>query len=171
MGLSWPSHFWSPTYVPDAHPFAYSRARVTRRSRIIALQGAVVGVLLIVVYLTILRPTDDNSVSGVNAPGPTPQIAATPPHARHHQKPPREHGNRPHHKPPQRHGSAPAGGRVASATGAAAAPGATPSAPGGGSAPTSPPGGQNTTSPSPGGNSPTDDQYNDTLARLNAALR
>ena len=144
---------------------------MTRRSRIIALQGAVVGVLLVVVYLTILRPNDDNSVSGVNVPGPTPQIAASPPHPRHHDKPPHGHGNRPHHKPPQRRGSAPAGGGVASANGAGAAPGAIASAPGGGSVPTSSPGGQITTSPSPGGNSPTDDQYNDTLARLNAALR
>ena len=42
---------------------------VTRpRARIIAAQAVVVSVLLVIVYLTILRPDDDNMLSGVDAP-------------------------------------------------------------------------------------------------------
>ena len=92
----------------DAPPFTFSPARVSHRARIVALQGAVVGVLLVVIYLTILRPNDDNSVSGVNTPGGAPSIAATAPQRPHHHKPAHHHHAR--HQPPRRHASAPAAG-------------------------------------------------------------
>ena len=113
------------------------------------------GVLLVVVYLTILRPNDDNSVSGVNVPGGVPSIATNAPQRPHHHRPASHH--RAHHQPPRRHASAPAAG---GAPPAAVAP---VPAPVGGSVPTSSP------SPAPG-QSPTDDQYDSTLARLKAAL-
>jgi hypothetical protein len=134
------------------------------RAVIVTLQGAVVGVLLVVIYLTILRPTDDNSVSGVNGPGGVPPIATTAPQRPHHPKP--AHHRRAHHQPQRHHAAAATG--ISSAGGGAppAAVAAAPPAPAGGSVPTSSP----STSPGPG-HSPTDDQYNSTLARLRAALR
>lgn len=133
------------------------------RSRIIALQGAVVGVLLVVVYLTILRPNDDGSVSGVNAPGTPPgEIATKPSDRQTHRVRPRHPQNRPR---PRRAGSS-----AAATTGVAGGgpTGLVPSAP---STPTLTPAGVSPPGGGPGGESPTDDQYNDTLARLNAALR
>ena len=120
------------------------------------------GVLLVVIYLTILRPNDDNSVSGVNAPGGVPPIATTAP-------------QRPHH-PSRRitialaispHGATPRRRRAIRPRAAALPrPRSQPRrAPVGGSVPTSSP----STSPGPG-HSPTDDQYDSTLARLRAAL-
>jgi hypothetical protein len=148
---------------------------VTRRSRIIALQAALVGVLLVVVYATILRPNDDSSVSGVSAPGPPPgQVATGPGHDRHHQtkpRPPRHPGTL--RQAGQQPRGLARGGGVAGAGAAGGAPaGLAPAA--GGTPVSGPTGGSPGGSPPDGGGagdeSPTDDQYNDTLARLNAAL-
>jgi hypothetical protein len=138
---------------------------MTRRSQIIALQAAVVGVLLVVVYFTILRPNDDGSVSGVSGPGgpPTEVVTKPPHHARHHVKP-RQPGNRPPQRSALRVSAAPGG--VPSAGGAPT--GLAPATPG---TPASTPTGGNSPGGGPGGGSPTDDQYNGTLARLSAALR
>ncbi len=113
------------------------------------------GVLLVVIYLTILRPNDDNSVSGVNAPAGVPPIATTAPQRPHHHE----------HQPPRRHASAPTGNPGAGSGAPPAAVVPAPPAPVGGSAPTSSP----STSPGPG-HSPTNDQYDSMLARLSAAL-
>ena len=149
----------APSYALDAHHLLHGRDGVTRRSQIIALQAAVVGVLLVVIYATILRPNDDSAVSGVNAPGKTPSPVVTKP-----SHPPRHHVNprQPRNRVAQRRAvrvsaAAPSAGGAPTDL-APAAPGSTPvggNSPGGG----------------PGGESPTDDQYDDMLARLNAALR
>ena len=47
------------------------------RPAIIAAQAIVVGVLVVVVYLTLLRPEDEGTLSGVDAPGGT-QITQQP---------------------------------------------------------------------------------------------
>jgi hypothetical protein len=47
------------------------------RPAIIAVQAIVVGVLVVVVYLTLLRPEDEGTLSGVDAPGGT-QITQQP---------------------------------------------------------------------------------------------
>jgi len=139
---------------------------VTRRSQIIALQGAVVGVLLVVVYFTILRPNDDGSVSGVNGPGvPPTEVATKPAHHPQHRVKPRIPQNRGQVRQTGASAPAPAG-----VSGPAGPPPAVAQAPV--PAPTSTPvGGNSPGGGGPGGESPTDDQYNDTLARLNAALR
>jgi hypothetical protein len=127
------------------------------RSRIIALQGAVVGVLLVVVYFTILRPSDDGSVSGVKVPAAPPtEVATKPPHHQPHEaRPPRQNRTQARR----------AGVSAAAPTGVAggAPTGLVPST---ASTPTSTPVGGG-----PGGESPSDDQYDDMLAKLNAALR
>ena len=133
---------------------------MTSRPRIIALQAAVVGVLLVVVYFTILRPNDNGDVSGVNAPGAPPtEVATQPTKPTHHRNKPRQPQNRHRHAGPSRpvRVAAPAG-PAAPAPSLAPAPGP---APVGGPTPN---GGS-------GDESPTGDQYGDTLARLRAALR
>ena len=88
----------------DAHPLrSHGRVRMTSRPRIIALQAAVVGVLLVVVYFTILRPNDNGDVSGVNAPGAPPtEVATQPTQPTHHRTKPRQPQNRPRHAGPSR---------------------------------------------------------------------
>ena len=44
-----------------------------RRARIVGVQAAAVAVLVLVVYLTLLRPEDQGPLSGIEAPGGGPQ--------------------------------------------------------------------------------------------------
>jgi len=130
---------------------------MTRRTGIIALQAAVVGVLVVVVYLTILRPNDDGSVSAVNAPaGPPGEVASQPPRHPEHRVKPRQ--------PQRRIGRRPTRQAPGTVAGAPAPTGIAPPPP---ITPTSTPVGVGP----PSGESPSDDQYDDTLARLSAALR
>ena len=149
---------------------------MTRRSRIVSLQAGVVGVLLVVVYLTILRPDDDQPVSGVTAPGAPGAVVNRPADKpRSHHKPPRRPQHPSGQRGPQGSGSGVTGTNAGGAgTPGLAAPGAVPgtptSAPGGdspGGGGGGPPAGQ----PPPPGDDPSDDQYGDTLSRLTAALR
>lgn len=130
-----------------------------RQSRIVAAQAVVVGVLMVVVFLTLLRPEEKGPLFGVDKPslpgvgaGPNPAYAPD-----HHAEGPR------------------AGDRTTTGGGAppTAEGGVNPSGSSAGAilpAPsTTPPPAQ----PSPGdgnGESPTGDQYDDTLTRLVARL-
>ena len=133
---------------------------MTRRSWIIFLQAGVVGVLLVVVYLTILQPDNDSSVSGVTAPGAQGPVATKPPDRAQHQHRERRRANQPRQRGPA---------RVVTVPGA---PGAGPTvpAPVAAATPTSVPVGPTPSVGGPG-ESPSDDQYSGTLARLNSALR
>ena len=134
---------------------------MTRRSWIIFLQTAVVGVLLVVVYLTILQPDNDSSVSGVTAPGAQGPVATKPPGRGHHLRPER------HRRPSQPRRQRPTQSLAAPATLGA---GPTALAPVAAATPTSAPVGPTPSVGGPG-ESPSDDQYSGTLARLNSALR
>jgi hypothetical protein len=127
---------------------------MTRRTGIITLQAAVVGVLVVVVYLTILRPNDDGTVSSVNAPGAPSGVASQPPRHPEHRVRPRQPRRQIAQRPT----------RQSTVAGAPAPTGLAPPPP---VTPTSTPVGVGP----PGGESPSDDQYDDTLARLSAALR
>ena len=96
-----------------------------RRWAIIAAEAAVVGLVILVVYLTLLRPDGDSPLFDVDVPGDGQRIAQGPNGDDRDRTP--DGRDRPPFAPPQAR----------------------------------PPG---------GGDSPTDDQYLDTLARLNAEL-
>ena len=140
----------------DAHPFVNGGTGLTGRSRIVALQAVVVAGLLVVVYLTILRPSDNGDVSPVSAPGPRGN-AATPA-----APPDRQAGDRPAATRPRRPARA-APPRSATGTATAAPPITVPAAPIARVPP--PPVGEGE------GGTPADEQYSDMLARLNAALK
>lgn len=42
---------------------------ISERSRVVAIQAIVVGVLMAVVFLTLLQPEDENPLYGINGPG------------------------------------------------------------------------------------------------------
>jgi hypothetical protein len=130
------------------------------RTRLIVAQSLITAILLGVIAVTILSPSDQNRLFGVGVPGPNGPIAQSPPSYE-----PSEGGTG---------GGAVGGpGGTSAGTGAAAA-GANP-APGtagtvaGGTTPAAPPG-----VPSEGGHDgapgPPGEQYDDTLARLSATV-
>ena len=122
---------------------------MTRRSiRIVSLQAAVVGVLLVVVYLTLLAPEKNEPLFDVSVPPEPSQLAPQKPngHREHRQ----EHRGEPHPKPnrpprvPQ-----PAAPLAPAAIGLGAAE--TPTA---------------VVPPPEGTETPTGDQYDDAVARV-----
>ena len=70
MPLSWPSHSQPQTLQLDARPARQGVAgAVITRSWIVAVQALVVGVLVVVVAVTLLKPEDSEDLAGVEAPG------------------------------------------------------------------------------------------------------
>jgi hypothetical protein len=126
------------------------------RSRIVAAQAVVVGVLMVVVFLTLLRPDSSGPLIGVSSPG-------EPEHVVQHPADHRDGANRDH-------GEGGAGGRaVEPGQIQGGAPG-TVLVPVPGAAEGSVPGAEAAPDGAPDGQSPTDDQYSDTLTRLTARL-
>lgn len=123
-----------------------------------AAQAVVVGVLMVVVFLTLLRPEGNGPLFGVGVPR-EPDHAALPSPGSYHAARDHRHGGRP--------GSGPRPGTVD--TGAAPVAGETttagPATVGGAAPAPSANGGDGG-----GQGSPTDDQYTDTLTRLAALL-
>jgi hypothetical protein len=133
------------------------------RPRLIALQTAVVGVLLVVVYLTILRPSGHGDVSGVQAPGAGQRTSGSPPPGaqRGHRRPGRDRSR--HRRTAISRAGAPP---TVAIPVRASAPAAVPA----GHLAPSEEQAHGSSPPSVGG-SPSDDQYGGTLERLHAALR
>ena len=134
------------------------------RPRIVAAQALIVGALLMVVYLTLLRPDDESALTAVQAPGADPQIAQ-----RTGQAPARGAGRRDGAAARRRaarpgSGAAAAARRGEPAGGAplAGLPGTVPGVPAVPGVPGTVPGSD--------GDSPADDQYGDALAQLEARL-
>jgi hypothetical protein len=138
-----------------AHLLGTGGAALTgRRWAIIAAEAAVLGLVILVVYLTLLRPDGDNPLFDVDVPGDGQRTAQGPNGA--------DRDRTPDGRDPGPGGPANRGGGVGpgiiergerSFGLGERAPFGPPQAP--------PPG---------GGDSPTDDQYLDTLARLDAEL-
>ena len=131
---------------------------MSTRSRIVAAQSVLVGVLLVVVFVTLLKPEGQTSLVGVQGPAmPTTEGAPPTPGSDRDPGDDRRGG-----RGEPGGGEPPGAGRgviAAGSTGAAAPPGAiTPSV------------GESPTAPEATEGSPADQQYADTLARLNAAL-
>ncbi len=117
-------------------------------------QALIVGALLAVIYFTLLKPDDDGTLFGVDAPQDRPRVVQKPP-----QDGERDRGDRRAERV-REPGAAP--GPRGRLVGFGPAPGVAPG-PGQG-----PPGGDG--GPPEEGDSPTDDQYQGTLARLEAML-
>jgi hypothetical protein len=131
------------------------------QSRLVAVQAVVVGVLLVIVFITLLQPESERPFSGVQGPG----------------EPPRSDLPSPDIFSPAGGNGQPGGGN-----GPGGGPGGGPGQPGGGggggagggppelglTGPQAPAGGGGTTGGGPV--SPTDDQYADSLSRLTARL-
>jgi hypothetical protein len=133
---------------PDAHPVHEGVARaVSTRSRIIAAQAVLVGVLIVVVFVTILRPEGEQSLLGIDAPGGNaPTTSPTPgPQAEE------EAGGQGNGQPSN--GGQPGGGDGPQGAG---------TAPESGLPSTVPPSG----APTFDDDSPADDQYSDTLTEI-----
>ena len=131
---------------------------MSTRSRIVAAQAVLVGVLLVVVFVTLLKPEGHSSLVGVHGPAmPTTEGVTGTPGSDPDGDGDRRGGGggKPGGEPPGAGSGAIAGG----STGTAAAPGAI--------APRSR-GPRRRRKATEG--SPADQQYADTLARLNAAL-
>jgi hypothetical protein len=133
-----------------------------RRSRIVAAQAVLVGVLLVVVYLTLLRPEDGPPLFGVDAPGRELEVTdaneVEPASQGGHASGGREgkpDGGRPDARPAE---FAPGGAGAAPETAVGPTDAARPSL---GAAP----------SEGEGGDSPTDDQYVDAVTRLTDRLQ
>ena len=134
----------------DAHRARQGAARVTRRPSLIVIAQAVVVVMLaVVVFATLLQPEGNSPLSGVQAPGSPTQTAVPQPGG--YAGGDEHNGGGGRETQPATVDSG-GGGVVGPATAPAPAPAAAPSA-AGGSEPT-----------------PADDQYADTLSRLNARL-
>lgn len=150
------------------------------RSRIVALQAIVVGVLGVIVVVTLLKPEDSGPLFGVTTPGPEsalPSPGAYVPRTGEHggpNGPDGGPGNAPDGGPGNAPGTGPAGPPGQAATGVAGVIGgtATAPAPAVGAASNTPAGavpgaeGRN----DDGEGSPADDQYRDTLTQITERL-
>jgi hypothetical protein len=134
----------------DAHRSRYGAARVTRRpSRIVIAQAVVVVLLAVVVFITLLQPKGNSPLSGVQAPGAPRQTGLPAPGGYAGADEHNGGGGGRQTQPATPDGGGGGGGVVPPTT--VPAPAAAPSA--GGSE-----------------GAPAEDQYADTLARLNARL-
>lgn len=141
-----------------AHLLGTGGAALTgRRWAIIAAEAAVVGLVILVVYLTLLRPDGDNPLFDVDVPGDGQRTAQGPNGDDRNRA---ADGRDPRASGPANRGEGVGPGIIEGGEGGELA-----SRRGGG-----PPFGPSQAPPPGGGDSPTDDQYLDTLARLNAEL-
>ena len=128
-----------------------------RRIRIVTVQAVVVGALLLVVYLTLLRPDEEKPLFGVRVPAGPGQVA---------QVPGGESTGGHRGGQPGGRGQAHAGGHHGGGGAAAGPPGGAPSVVDGTTtgAPTAPP--IPIRDGAEGGVTPSEDQYDDTVSRL-----